>query len=236
VESTHLATIGSGASARRSCLPWSQVGDVRSLSSVLDVELDELALLQGLQPLACAALMCTDTSSPRSGRMKPYPGWVEPLVPSAGLPPCPPHDWASAATGPTGHRRRQVGSDGPGTGPAAADMQEPRRRRDGRAHAQAPPADRQRNLPVGRRPARLVPALSPAAVGQPGRYQRPGSAGAAVPCPGAAAGAVPGGAGHGQPDPGGGGAVGCRAAQPHRRRRPGRLPGPGDIRSGCAAP
>jgi hypothetical protein len=71
VESTHLATIGSGASARRSCLPWSQVGGVRSLSSVLDVELDELALLQGLQPLACTALMCTDTSSPRSGRMKP---------------------------------------------------------------------------------------------------------------------------------------------------------------------
>ena len=50
VESTHLVTIGSGASARRSCLPWSQVGGVRSLSSVLDVELDELALLQGLQP------------------------------------------------------------------------------------------------------------------------------------------------------------------------------------------
>jgi hypothetical protein len=30
VESTHLATIGGGVSARRTCLPWSQVGGVRS--------------------------------------------------------------------------------------------------------------------------------------------------------------------------------------------------------------
>jgi hypothetical protein len=41
---------GSGVSARRACLPWSHVGGLKSLSSLLDVELDGLALLQGLQP------------------------------------------------------------------------------------------------------------------------------------------------------------------------------------------
>jgi hypothetical protein len=45
-----LVTGGSGASARRLSLAWSQVGGLRSLLSLLDVELDGLALLQGLQP------------------------------------------------------------------------------------------------------------------------------------------------------------------------------------------
>src|SRR5215216_5197427 len=41
---------GSGASARRLSMAWSQVGGLGSLASLLDVELDRLALLQGLQP------------------------------------------------------------------------------------------------------------------------------------------------------------------------------------------
>src|SRR5215203_2142808 len=41
---------GSGASAWRLSLAWSQVGGLGSLASLLDVELDGLALLQGLQP------------------------------------------------------------------------------------------------------------------------------------------------------------------------------------------
>src|SRR5215203_2521350 len=40
---------GSGASARRLSLAWSQVGSLGSLASLLDVELHGLALLQGLQ-------------------------------------------------------------------------------------------------------------------------------------------------------------------------------------------
>jgi len=63
----------------------------------------------------------------------------------------------------------------PGT-PAEAD-----RRRDRRPQAQGPPAGRHRDLPVRGRAARLVPALSATAVGEPGRDQRPRPAGAAVP-------------------------------------------------------
>src|SRR5215218_5334773 len=40
---------GSGASARRLSLAWSQVGGLGSFASLLDVKLDGLALLQGLQ-------------------------------------------------------------------------------------------------------------------------------------------------------------------------------------------
>jgi hypothetical protein len=38
---------GSGASARRACLAWPQVGGLGALSSRLDVELDRLTVLQG---------------------------------------------------------------------------------------------------------------------------------------------------------------------------------------------
>src|SRR4029453_18747499 len=44
---------GSGASARRArraCLPWPQIGGLGALSALLDVELDRLTVLQGLQP------------------------------------------------------------------------------------------------------------------------------------------------------------------------------------------
>jgi diacylglycerol O-acyltransferase / wax synthase len=67
-------------------------------------------------------------------------------------------------------------------------------------------------------PARLVPAVSAAAVGEPGRDQRPGSTDAAVSCWRAAAGVVPHDAADGQFDDRRRGAVLRRAAQPHRSR------------------
>ncbi len=87
-----------------------------------------------------------------------------------------------------------------------------------------PPAD-------SRRPARLAPAPSAAAVGEPGRDQRRGPAGAAVSCRPAAAGAVPFDAGRGQPPARRRRAVLHRAAQPHRNRRPRPLPRPEGVRA-----
>ena len=108
------------------------------------------------------------------------------------------------------------------------------RRRDGRAQAQARPEAGSgifRFVAAQRVWYRLFPA---AAVGEPGRDQRPGSAGAAVSRRRAAAGGVPHDADHGQPDARRRRAVLRRAAQPHRGRRPGRLPGRGGVRPGRA--
>jgi hypothetical protein len=63
---------GSGASARRACLPGSQVGGLRSLFVPVRCRTRRPGPpARSCSPLACTALMCTNTSSPCSGRMKP---------------------------------------------------------------------------------------------------------------------------------------------------------------------
>src|SRR6266567_3782150 len=110
----------------------------------------------------------------------------------------------------------------------------PDRRGDGRAQTAGPPAAGQRDLPVRRRPARVVSDPGPPAVREPHRHQRPGPAGAAVSCRSAAAGTVPRRVAHGQRDPRCRRVLLCRAAQPHRGRRPGHLPRPRGVRRGRA--
>jgi diacylglycerol O-acyltransferase len=102
------------------------------------------------------------------------------------------------------------------------------------AQTQDPSADRQRDLRIAPVPTRVPARLRPPAAHEHQHHQRPRSAGAAVSCRSAAAGAVPGGVAHGQPHPCCPRTLLRRAAQPHRGRRPGHLPGRGGVRPGRA--